>query len=517
MTDTQTTTQHGPPTDLFDRYFRAMVENAPINMMVAAPDLTLVYMNEASRRTLRRLQHLLPAPVDSLIGRSLDIFHRDPSYQRRILSNPSSLPRQAVIELGDEKLDLSVSALNDTDGSLLGFMASWSVVTEKVRLEQEAERLSAMVDNAPINMMFADPDLKLTYLNPASIKTLTGLSHLLPVPANKLVGQSIDIFHKDPAHQRALLANPEVNLPRQAVISLGEEKLDLLVSPIRDKAGTYIGAMATWSVITQQLRIEQQVAETAKTVAGAATEFSAIASELGNSASTTVVQATQAASASDEVSQSLATVASASEQMSASIQEISRGAAEAARVAAEAVAMAAATNDTVASLGEASMEIGEVVKSITSIAKQTNLLALNATIEAARAGEAGKGFAVVANEVKELARQTAVATDDITAKIDSIQRSTMAAVDAINGIGTVISTINENVTSIASAVEEQTATTNEITRSVSGAASGATQIATNVSDVASRADATMRAAEETKKTSGELLQLAVQLEGLVQK
>ena len=68
---------------------------------------------------------------------------------------------------------------------------------------------SSMMEQAPINVMFADREFKIRYVNPASVKTLKTLEHLLPIKADQLVGQSIDIFHKRPEHQRKLLADPK--------------------------------------------------------------------------------------------------------------------------------------------------------------------------------------------------------------------------------------------------------------------------------------------------------------------
>ena len=42
----------------------------------------------------------------------------------------------------------------------------------------------------------------------ASVKTLRSLEHLLPIKADQLIGQSIDIFHKRPEHQRKLIGDP---------------------------------------------------------------------------------------------------------------------------------------------------------------------------------------------------------------------------------------------------------------------------------------------------------------------
>ena len=66
-------------------------------------------------------------------------------------------------------------------------------------------------------MMYCDLDLKIQYINPASTKTLKRLEQYLPIKADEMLGKSIDIFHKNPEHQRRLLADPR-NLPHEAVI-----------------------------------------------------------------------------------------------------------------------------------------------------------------------------------------------------------------------------------------------------------------------------------------------------------
>jgi methyl-accepting chemotaxis protein len=120
---------------------------------------------------------------------------------------------------------------------------------------REALVFQQMVENSPINVMRADTDLIIRYVNDASRKTLGRLTHLLPCKVEELVGKCIDIFHKDPARVRAILADPK-NLPRQANIHLGPETLSLLVSPIFDAQNKYMGAMVTWDVVTEKLRLE---------------------------------------------------------------------------------------------------------------------------------------------------------------------------------------------------------------------------------------------------------------------
>ena len=102
--------------------------------MMAKPDGTLIYLNESARRTLKTLEQYLPDRVENLEGRSIDIFHKDPEVQRRIISDSRNLPHTAKIDLGPEKLRLDISAINDQNGNYLGPMVTWSVITDRFSL-----------------------------------------------------------------------------------------------------------------------------------------------------------------------------------------------------------------------------------------------------------------------------------------------------------------------------------------------------------------------------------------------
>ncbi|MGE0878341.1 MAG: methyl-accepting chemotaxis protein [Acidimicrobiia bacterium] len=285
----------------------------------------------------------------------------------------------------------------------------------------------AMMQGVAINVMFADLDLTIRYVNPASERTLAKIASLLPIPVSEVVGSSIDIFHANPSRQRSILT-AHGHFPHHARFPLGPEWVDLTANAVRGESGDLLGFMVNWSLVTDEMRIEREVREVSVGLA--------------------------------------ATI----EELRASVSEIAMAATQSAAVANEAAHEAGNASQVIARLGEASHAVNKVADLIASVADDTNLLALNATIEAARAGEAGRGFGVVAAEVKDLAGETARATDEIATRINAIQQEAVAAASAVHTITSIIEMVRDSSASIAAAVEEQSAAAEEIARTAAIAA-----------------------------------------------
>jgi methyl-accepting chemotaxis protein len=362
--------------------------------------------------------------------------------------------------------------------------------------------------------MMASPDGILTDINEALLDTLGRLQKYLPEKPENLIGKNIDIFHKNPESIRRIIKDPK-NLPMRSVITIGPEKLTLLIGAILSKEGQYLGPMVTWEVVTDRVNLVNDVTRVSNTLSEAASSVQSISSSLGSAAEETSAQANTASVASEEVNAGVQTVATNMDEMVIAIKEITKVTNEAAEMTNEAMQLASSAGDIINKLGDSSQDIGNVIKVISSIAQQTNLLALNATIEAARAGEAGKGFAVVANEVKELANQTAKATSDITKKIETIQEDSKKAVLAIAEISTAIDKVNGFTSTIATSIEKQALTTNEVTRIMTEAADGVKQISENISQVSTAAANTGKDAIHAQEASKGMGDIAHTLKGYV--
>jgi methyl-accepting chemotaxis protein len=128
------------------------------------------------------------------------------------------------------------------------------------------ERLSA-------NLMLADENLVITYVNPALQEMLQGIEaelrrDLPHFDVRRLVGENIDVFHRQPQRQRSMLA--ALHGQHRARICVGGRTLAFTAVSLDDPAGRRLGYAVEWLDVTVETGMAEVQANVAAALAAAA-------------------------------------------------------------------------------------------------------------------------------------------------------------------------------------------------------------------------------------------------------
>ncbi|HET6151312.1 MAG TPA: GAF domain-containing protein [Marmoricola sp.] len=229
-----------------------VLDALPTRVVLADAAGTITYANPASVEGLRALADWLAVAPDQVVGAGLDLFG--------ILLADLALPYDGSVAIGPVELEMTLVGTFDDAGALTGVSMTWDDVTTRREADQQVDRVASMMQSSPTSMMYADRDLVISYMNPASLDALTRLEAHLPLPAAEVVGASASVLGLAEAFEQA--ASGGVAGPVHTVLELGPDTLDLKVSAIHDAHGRYAGAIASWEVVTERLEAERRVVET---------------------------------------------------------------------------------------------------------------------------------------------------------------------------------------------------------------------------------------------------------------
>ncbi len=134
-------------------------------------------------------------------------------------------------------------------------------IAESNRLGQESLRVKIALDNVSTGVMIADNNFNIVYINPSVQKMLKAaendIRQQLPnFSADSLVGANIDVFHKNPAHQRGLLSQLSSTYSTQ--IKIAARTFALVANPVFTSTGERLGAVVEWADITEKLEAEER-------------------------------------------------------------------------------------------------------------------------------------------------------------------------------------------------------------------------------------------------------------------
>lgn len=475
---------------------RLALNNANANMMIVDEDLTIIYLNPAITNFLsdaeKDIQKDLPQfKVEGLVGRNIDVFHKNPSHQRGMLSKLSSTYKTSIV-VGGRNFNLIANPIFGKGGERLGSMVEWidgmaegivgAVNRTQAMIEFELDGTITKANDNFLKVMgytmeeikgkhhriFCDKD----YAASADYKTFwealgrgesqqndfkrqnkMGADVWINAsynPIRDLNGKVIKIVKiaSDITHSKLTILENERGIAESVEVLQKLSAGNLTQKIEGDYKGTFREIKSALnSTIDRLFHMVKDIIESAQAVNSAAMEIS--------SGSTDLSQRTE------EQASSLEETAASMEEITGTVKQNSANAATANDLSGKANKVAIdggkVVEEAVSAMGtieSSSKKISDIIGVIDEIAFQTNLLALNAAVEAARAGDAGKGFAVVASEVRSLAGRSASASKEIKALISESATQVQTGAELVKQAGDTLRNIVSSVQQVASIVSE---------------------------------------------------------------
>ena len=200
---------------------KAALDSCRTNVMVADENYNIVYVNSTMMEMLQSneddMQKDLPSfNAKRIVGTNIDEFHKNPAHQRGMLEHLKTTS-ETSLNIGGRDFNLVVSPVLDSDDNRIGTVVEWADVTEQkkrekeeLRIANENSRIKSALDSCRTNVMVADADYNIVYVNDTMLAMLQeneeNMRKDLPkFSADNIVGTNIDSFHKNPAHQRNML------------------------------------------------------------------------------------------------------------------------------------------------------------------------------------------------------------------------------------------------------------------------------------------------------------------------
>ena len=161
---------------------------------------------------------------------------------RLLVEGPQEM-RQMAEAFNEMMSDLEIQIRNVTDEK------HQAERSRQYLLEQisASERYSAMVESAPVGIVFADAELNIVYQNATSESGFVQLSSFLEWNAEVVVGRPLSILFPDEEHAREILSDPD-RLPYEAHGQIGPYGVRYLAGSVYSSEGDHAGTLLMWEV-----------------------------------------------------------------------------------------------------------------------------------------------------------------------------------------------------------------------------------------------------------------------------
>jgi methyl-accepting chemotaxis protein len=244
------------------------LDKSSMCFMMSNADREIIYMNDSVRKLMEdseaEIRKTLPQfNAATLIGTRIDSFHHNPKHQHAVLDQLTSTHR-ARLDLGGKSFMLDINPIRDEEGNDLGNSVEWVDMTEIYEEERRVARVLEALDSSSTNIMIADANRDIIYMNRSQLAMLkeaeSDLRKVMPhFDTNDILGNSIDRFHKDPSHQKAVLE--KITEAFVSEITVGRRHFRLTANPIVSKDNERLGTVVEWLDRTKEVNSEIEIAE----------------------------------------------------------------------------------------------------------------------------------------------------------------------------------------------------------------------------------------------------------------
>ena len=188
-------------------------------------------------------------------------------FLRRLLRPLSAIGR-SLTDLTEGKHFESIDIhRSDEVGSVLRNLKSVQIklgsdIDDARNNAAKANQIRQALDNVSTSVMVGNAQHEVVYMNDSAKQLFEGIESDIQqdIPdfrAATVLGSNIDIFHKEPAHQRAVL--DKLKSTHTAVVQVGGRTLQIVANPVLGDQGEHIGTAVEWMDLSAELAIQEDV------------------------------------------------------------------------------------------------------------------------------------------------------------------------------------------------------------------------------------------------------------------